>query len=327
MNSTYQIARRWFRLGLRKGLVHPLCRTLYRDTDPDISRTLLIAGTARSGTTWLAELLGARLPCRIMFEPFNPRKVPAYAAFNYFQYMRPENDDPVLEDYCRAVFTGRIRDPWIDRQVSHLWPRHRIIKEIRANLLLKWISDRFAEMPILFLIRHPCAVVASRMQLGWDTDADIEPLLSQPRLASDFLHDKLDLIQGCRTPEEKHAVIWSISNLVPLRQFEHGSLHLVFYEELLSRPEAELPRVFRLSGLDYDEATLARLTRPSATTVNFREVAAGGQDLARWKRSLTSGQIERVLAIVEKFGLGDLYGDSPMPAFGRRHRRTPGAAP
>jgi peptidoglycan/LPS O-acetylase OafA/YrhL len=76
-------------------------------------------------------------------------------------------------------------------------------------------------------------------------------------------------------------VIWSISSLVPLRQFGQGRLPVVFNEELLGRPATELPRVFHLCRLDYDEAMLERTTRPSATTVNFREVAAGGRDLAR----------------------------------------------
>ena len=312
--------RRWARLGLRKGLVHPLCRRFYRDRAGDIHHSLLIAGTARSGTTWLAELLGARLPCRIMFEPFNPRKVTAYAGFSYFQYKRPDADDPALEDFCRTVFTGSIRDPWIDRQVDHLFPRYRIIKEIRANLFLKWIRNRFPELPILFLVRHPCAVVASRLQLGWDTDADIAEFLAQPTLVRDFLEDKIGLIEGCRTPAEKHAVIWAVSNLVPLRQFAEGSLPLVYYEDLIRRPETEVPRVFRLSGLAYDGSALERLSRPSATTVNFRNVAAGPGDPPRWKRVLTPAQVEDVLSVVDRFGLGDLYGDTAAPASGGLQR-------
>ena len=314
MTSISHTTRRWARLGLRKGLVHPFCRRFYRDDDRDMRHSLLVAGTARSGTTWLAELLGARLPCRIMFEPFNPRQVPAYSGFSYFQYMRPDDDHPVLEDFCRRVFTGDIRDPWIDRQVDRLFPRYRIIKEIRANLLLKWISHRFPELPILFIIRHPCAVVASRMQLGWDTDADVAEFLAQPDLVHDFLEDKLDLIESCQTPAAKHAVIWAVSNLVPLRQFAEGSLKTVFYEDLVGRPATEVPRVFRLSGLAYEESALERLSRPSATTLNFSELAADGGGTPRWERELTSSQIGEVLSVVEGFGLGELYGDLPTSA-------------
>jgi hypothetical protein len=73
--------------------------------------------------------------------------------------------------FARKVFTGEIRNRWIDRQNERIYSRYRLIKEIRINLALKWLHDNFPEVPILFLMRHPCAVVASRMELGWATDA------------------------------------------------------------------------------------------------------------------------------------------------------------
>jgi hypothetical protein len=313
MTFSHSSIKRWMRLGLRKGVVYPICRQLYRDGNGDTRRTLLIAGTGRSGTTWLAELLGARIPCRIMFEPFNSRKVPAFAGYSYFQYMRPEQQDAGLQQYCEVVLTGRIRDPWIDRQVDRLFPQYRIVKEIRANLFLRWLKCRFPDLPILFIIRHPCAVVSSRLQLGWDTDGDIAPFLAQPDLVTDFLQDKMHLVHACRTPEQKHALIWCISNLVPLRQFAVGGLPVVFYEDLVREPETELPRVFRLSGLDYDSAALASISRLSATTVDRSAIVTGGDKIARWKRDLSAEQIDSILSVVEAFGLGDLYGDSATP--------------
>jgi hypothetical protein len=61
---------------------------LYRDTVGRLDRSMIVAGTARSGTTWLAEIIASQVPCRIMFEPFQPRKVQAYSQFEYFQYLR-----------------------------------------------------------------------------------------------------------------------------------------------------------------------------------------------------------------------------------------------
>ena len=63
------------------------------------------------------------------------------------------------------------------------------------------------------------------MELGWDTDSDIEPFLSQPDLVEDHLRDHLDIIQTANTDEEKHAIIWCVSNLVPLKQFITGELN------------------------------------------------------------------------------------------------------
>ncbi|NIP33259.1 hypothetical protein GWO25_05260, partial [Candidatus Saccharibacteria bacterium] len=108
---------------------------------------------------------------------------------------RPEEPNYALEKFCRQIFTGAIRHPWIDRQVEYLNADFRVIKAIRANLLLKWVHERFPEMPQIFIIRHPCAVVLSRMELGWDTDKDIAPFLSQPKLIEDFLDPYLDVIE------------------------------------------------------------------------------------------------------------------------------------
>jgi hypothetical protein len=304
---------RWLSLRLRKHVVHPLCRRLYRDADRDLRRTIVVAGTGRSGTTWLANLVGSLQPCRLMFEPFHSRHVAAFAGFHYFQYLRPEDSNPELAAFCRAVLSGAIRHPWIDREVAHLRPRCRVVKEIRANLFLKWIHDRFPEVPVLFIVRHPCAVVLSRMQYRWATDGDIAPFLSQPPLVADFLADKLDLIHGAATDEEKHAVIWCISNLVPLEQFQPGELDVLFYEDLCTRPEREMRKVSEATRRAYDGAILDRVRRPSSTTLPTSAILTGEDRVTGWQRRLSAGQIRNVLSIVEAFGLGHLYGDSPTP--------------
>jgi hypothetical protein len=306
-------ARAWLHLNLWKRAVHSICGRLYRDSKPDLSRSMMIAGTARSGTTWLAELVASQIASRIMFEPFHSRLVPAFSGFHYFQYMRPEDQNEELLAYCRRVFTGRIRNRWVDREIEHIFPTHRVIKEIRANLFLKWIHVRFPQVPLVLILRHPCAVIASRMQLGWATDEDIEPFLAQPLLVRDFLEDKLDLVRSAQTAEEKHAVIWCVSYLVPLKQLGAGEVTVVSYERLRTEPEIELPRVFEGIGLGYRASLFDQLDRPSKTTVSASPVMSGRGTVGRWTRELSSEQIRRILAVVEGFGLGSLYGESIVP--------------
>ena len=45
------------------------------------------------------------------------------------------------------------------------------MKIIRGNLLLAWLVRNF-EFPVLYLLRHPCAVVASRLRWNWPCDLD-----------------------------------------------------------------------------------------------------------------------------------------------------------
>ena len=229
----------------------------YLNPDPDMRRSILVAGTARSGTTWLGDLIASQIPSRILFEPFNPDLVPDYRRFHYFQYMRPGTENPEFYAFAQKVFTGEIRNRWIDSHNERIISKIRLVKEIRANLALKWLHDNFPEVPILFIMRHPCAVVLSRMELGWATDRDIEPFLSQPQLVEDYLGPYSDLIRSARSSEEKHAVIWSVSNLVPLKQFISEELKVVYYENLCTQPEVELPGIFEAIGYQYSRQLLS----------------------------------------------------------------------
>lgn len=290
-----------------------VCSRLYRDSNRDERRSFMISGTGRSGTTWLAEIVGSQIPCRLMFEPFNPRMQKSFSQFEYFQYMRPGDSNAALAEYCRNVFSGNIRSRWIDQGVTVLRPQYRMIKAIRANLMLKWIHQEFPAIPIIFIIRHPCAVVSSRIQLDWATDSDTDSFRVQPGLIEDFLADKLEYLQRARTPEEKHALIWCVSNLVPLRQFRAGELTTVFYEDLCRHPEPVIERVFRRLGHEYHASVMSALRRPSGTAVRSSAIVSGGDYLTTWQRELSPRQIHNVLSVVDAFGLGHLYGESAVP--------------
>jgi hypothetical protein len=280
---------------------------------PDLQISILVAGGARSGTTWLGDLIASQIPCRILFEPFNPELVPEYRGFHYFQYMRPGEENLEFHAFAQQVFTGKIRNRWIDRQNERVFSEYRLIKEIRANLALKWLHDTFPEVPMLFLMRHPCAVVASRMELNWATDRDIEPFLSQPELMEDHLMPFKSVIKYAKTAEEKHAVIWSVSNLVPLKQFPSNDIRIVYYENLCTQPQIEIPSIFASLGLKYTEPVIKNLDRPSQTTQGTSAIVTGTDKISSWSKRLSPRQIDNVLRVVEEFGLGHLYSDSFLP--------------
>jgi hypothetical protein len=172
-------------------------------------------------------------------------------------------------------------------------------------------------VPLVFVLRHPCAVVASRLSLGWATDEDLDPLLAQPALAEDFLLEHMPLIAGARRPEEKHAVIWCVTNLVPLSQFPSDELALFFYEDLCLQPGREIPRLFRALGHPLGEAGIPT-DRPSMVT---RRGPRGSRSrIDGWRSELTAAQIDAVLGVVRRFKLDDLYGEGSTPLPGAQRR-------
>jgi hypothetical protein len=295
----YQIVKRY------KKMTSKLISKIYRDNVRDLGKSILLVGSARSGTTWLANLIASQFQSRIMFEPFNPILVQEYKDFNYFQYMRPDDENEALYDYCRKIFSGNIRNAWIDREVRHLFPERRIIKCVRASLMLKWIDNRFPEVPKIFIVRHPCAVVLSRMRLVWATDDDIRYFLEQPKLMADFLDDHMEAIKNSRTDEEKHAIIWAITNLVPIKQFQK-ELHIFRYESLVQNPEEEVSRLFELLRIPYRSSVLDELRQPSSTASNKSAIWTGKNINDQWKKELNQEQIHRILNIVDIFGLSTL---------------------
>lgn len=291
-----------------------ICSKIYQDRNSDPRRSIIVAGTARSGTTWLGELIASQMRCRLMFEPFHAELVSDFAQFNYFQYMRPGQENAAFLEYTRRVLSGQIRHPWIDRYVDTVLPRWRVIKDIRACLFLRWIHDYYPEVPMVFIIRHPCAVVASRLRLGWATDGDIRHFLAQEPLLNDFLSERMDIIHGATTAEEKHAIVWSVSNQVPLQQMRNTPMHIVFYENLLLHPGEEIPKLFDSIRQPYNESVFRYVDRASMTSRRKSAILENTSPTASWRRELSDTQISRVLRIVEGFGLNHLYGDSDLPA-------------
>src|SRR5215218_183525 len=227
----------------------------------DHTSSVFLAGSGRSGTTWLSQIINHRRGYRYVFEPFNPREVGPFGHFRTKQYLRPDDRREEFLKPARLALTGRLRDPWTDRFNGRIVARRRLIKDIRANLLLGWMRENFPGMPIVLLLRHPCAVVASRLALGW-RDV-LSETMEQEELVEDFLLPMEAEIRAARGGFERHLFSWCVENYVPLRQFEPGEIHLAFYEDFLVRPDQELRRLFAFLDDSFDGRAYRTLGRPS----------------------------------------------------------------
>jgi hypothetical protein len=284
----------------------------------DHRSSVFLAGSGRSGTTWVSGMINHRNAYRFVFEPFHPGKVRIIRHFRRKQYLRP---DDLREEYlgpARTILTGELRNFWMDRFNRKLVARRRLIKDIRANLLLGWMRANFPGMPIVLLLRHPCAVVVSRLALGWQDV--LSETMEQETLVEDFLLPMEADIRAARGGFERHLFTWCIENYVPLMQFGPGEIHLCFYENFLARPEHELPRLFSFLGEDFDERVYRKLKRPSPLS---REGEAASVD--GWRRSVTGRQLERAVEILGLFGLDRVYGEAPMPDPSGAHALMGGA--
>ena len=279
---------------------------LCMDLGGDHRDAVFLAGGGRGGTTWVSEIVNHRGEYRYVFEPFNPGKVGICRNFRRKQYLRPEDRREEYLGPARTILSGRLRSGWADRFNRKIVARRRLIKDIRANLLLGWLAANFPGMPIVLLLRHPCAVVASRLKLGWRDN--LAETMEQRDLVEDFLHPFEAEIRRAKTAFERHVFLWCIENYVPLRQFAAGEIHLAFYETLLDRPEEEIPHFFSYLGRDFDDGVYRTMKRPSSLSCGGSEALADG-----WRRSVTGPQLERTIEILGLFGLDRVYSEGAMP--------------
>jgi hypothetical protein len=281
-----------------------------------MQNTLILAGSGRSGTTWLGNILGANPNVQVIFEPFDSRRVPQAAVLPLRPYARPDGSYPSWELFVRQALLGKVQNEWTTQQGRRWWTTKRLVKEIRANLMLGWLSERFRPR-IVFVTRHPCAVVLSRLKLEWDTHLDV--FLSQPQLVADYLEPYLPLIReidgrqnGRQATIQKHAVMWCVENLVPMRQSPHYDWFFCAYEQMYVDPEAEAMRVLRQVGLRHSWFTrramyqISNVTRPDSALVGARN------PLTDWQQQMTAEDIDTVLELVQAFDIR-LYGADAMP--------------
>ncbi len=259
---------------------------LERNHDPD--RSLLVAGSARSGTTWLAEVLSETLHGRLLFEPLRAEAVP-----------RPGPSASGTTSIPTAVPTGlsprswtrswpRIRGRWIDEYNTARFPRCRVVKEIRATNLLPWMVRRYPRTPMVYLLRHPVPSAWSVAQLGWpDNLPQIlgqEPLMQGPMAPFGALINRRRTLP---TPSSDSSCAGA-SNFVPTQLLSSGQAHVVFYEHLVNDPRGELVRLstflrrFGPGPWDMRLDSTGNLDEPSHTNYRDTDVASGPGRLDDW---------------------------------------------
>jgi len=246
-----------------------------------------------------------------MFEPFHSHKIDILQDWNYRQYLRPDDGDAKYLIPAKRILSGDIRDAWIDKYNSCIYSNTRLIKDIRTQLLLGWIFRNFPRVRIVMLMRHPCAVVHSKLALRWDTHLD--DILMQEDLVEDFLQPFLADIQLAHSDFEKHIFMWCIENYVPLRQLTSRQVYLVFYEDLVTNPLQVAENLFKYIGGSMKAIAAHNFSRPSAMSRDDSAISRGGNPLDVWQQHLGEDQVQRALEILQLFNLDQLYGRDKAP--------------
>ena len=148
----------------------------------DIKDTIVLAGTPRSGTTWLLETL-RQLPGRkAISEPLALEEAREDRGFAWRHYIPPGGEmDEDQETYLRSVLSGQLGVPetWsfqartqLGRLVEHATRNRLVAKFCRLNRMLHFFHEKYDVRGTVLIVRHPCAVVSS--MLDWYTWNEVE---------------------------------------------------------------------------------------------------------------------------------------------------------
>ncbi|MDJ0687656.1 MAG: hypothetical protein QNJ41_04020 [Xenococcaceae cyanobacterium MO_188.B32] len=200
-----------------------------------------------------------------------------------------------------------------------------VFKEVDyPDMVVKFLTE--TEVPIVYIIRHPCAVVSSIMR-GQENSlmpmpeprmAVLKRVLNkhEPKLAKIY-GEKLDKL----TISEQEALHWLVENGRALRICQkHSQGLIVIYEELTERPLEIAQKVFQHFNLTMPEESVAFIeesTKKSLTSaikrgeVNMNQYFTVFRDPKvsrdRWKEEMSKEDRIRVMQIVKdspEFSLG-----------------------
>jgi hypothetical protein len=287
------------------------------DNDGDYRKSVLLVGSGRSGTSWVPDVLNHDHRYRYIYEPFHSMHVPMARNWLPRQYVRPDDRDAERAALADAILSGRIRNGYADAYNKCVFVKQRLIKDTRLQLALKWIRTRYPELPIVYLMRHPCAVVNSRIQLQRDSDL-ARQFFGQPDLMTDFLQPFRAAMENAKDAFERHLFIWCVENYVPLRQLEPSDVHFVFYEDVCTDPRGVLEKLRAYLGLPFDERALERVNKPSIQARKYHgggtsAIVTGASLVDAWKKYVPAERIRGSDEILAMFGLDALYGADGLP--------------
>jgi hypothetical protein len=309
-----------------------LNRRIYVDLNHDPRRAIVVVGSGRSGTTWLAELLTRMLSARLIYEPFHPERIRLLREPTPL-FLAPHTRHAALEGYVAALLAGQIRARTLERPRPIRFSRGRVLKDVHAMNTLPWLREHFASLSLVLLLRHPLAVGVSRLRAGegfrgrpfyglsgyLSTQGGRREAEESP--TADWL-PLWDRFHGDPDPLIRYVAEWCIENVYPVTVARRYGITVVFYEDLVLDHRRALSAIASTCPFTSAPPEVVDPARPSTTDWLGHAAAAlkeGNREqlVSSWQQEVTGTALARCADIVDKFNLTHVYDcRSPLPLAG-----------
>ncbi len=283
------------------------------------AESIYIFGSPRSGTTILLEIMATLEGYRPIGEPFYDLQYPEISKFKFKGRPVLTEDDnlPELKQYLEEIYENRLiarlqgfQKLKLDTIKRKLFAPNLVVKFVRGNNIIKWITRNMPQRMSFFIIRHPLATISSQMRHNITSFLPNNALITKDivfdyfqAMGSRIKKNKAiaQLISDCGSEDELYAIVWCLDNLTVLDNIKPRGLEVVIYEKLVKQPDVELQRIFNLLGEDVPAPAYTKLKRPSSSTFKIDEFDINNT-LGGWQEKLSEVQVDRILRITKAFG-------------------------
>jgi hypothetical protein len=277
------------------------------------SKKIVVSGSARSGTTWLAQTLSAVPGYPVIWEPFHRHTAPTAAShgIQWAEYVQPDEQNTKTE-YINGVLNGKYLSTettsrLLLKPIEYLRFKGFIIKCVNGLGVTPYLEGR-KDVRMIILMRHPCAVISSKLRKGNWGHLRIDGQVPYPDYLVSTYPKVKRIFNTIQSLEERLALDWAINYTVPFHELGEDIL-FTSYEWILSFGQDEIRRIFSHVGFggDYLETAVQQSGVPSATTESDSALVSGGNQLEQWTQDLSSSQIKRIYNVIERTRVGELY--------------------
>lgn len=291
----------------------------------EVHQSIIVSGSPRSGTTWLAQILASLPGYKHFNEPL--RLAPPLVrklGLEERNYVAPSASRAELREYLSYALRGKVDGPYQVHGTSKLRRTYEMLqrpqvvaKFIRANRMVHWLDATFDVRGLFVLLRHPCAVVSSHLQ-RWGAPAVPDDFSTGfgGDIPDDLINQYREVLESIDTGEEVLAAVWAIDTYCVLRHHGSSPGPVITYEQLRAYPEEIVTDLFAHVGAKVPESAWDHVDLPSRSAVPDLHVDDVERQLSKWTRKLSEDQTDRILRIARGFGL-DMYGRDMYPALDR----------
>ncbi len=293
-----------------------------------IKTPILVTGSHRSGTTWVAKMISASPSVRYVPEQFNLNRSQCLCGhqFNqWFQYIssaNEENETPCynhlkhalglsynfipevenINNYSNAInFLGKVSN-FIQKRLLNIRP---LLKDPVAFFSAEWLANKF-DMDVIVLIRHPAAFASSLKRLNWTFN--FSHFVEQPLLMRDLLEPFANEIKDYSLKDydiiDQSILLWNIFNYVIL-QYKKRYNQWIFlrHEDISENPLEWYKYLYNRLELKFTPEIIQTIKEYSYSPLNLPEFK--NQEIHRlkrnspsniytWKNNLNSNEITRI---------------------------------